>query len=153
MMMQPIRTSSPSLQQRLRASAIFCVPMAALLIVSCCETLCAAGAPAPNEPASYHPVDQDLATPASFNRTRRQVRGRAWARPSRHVKELHRSPAAFRPLLTTVVCGKAPLNSSGNGPLLFRCLLFPVRMFRSSVAHADPVHGTSFDGPWTVCEF
>ena len=49
---------------RARASAMFCATMA---FIACC----AAGSPAPHQPASYRPADQDLASPKSLNRTRR----------------------------------------------------------------------------------
>ena len=63
------KTSSPSFHRALHATAMFCATVAVLLLVSR-----AAGTPAPLERASYRPVDQGLATPESYNRTRRQVR-------------------------------------------------------------------------------
>ena len=74
MIMRRNKTSSPSFHRALHATAMFCATVAALLLVSR-----AAGSPAPLERASYRPVDQGLATPESYNRTRRDdVRG--WER-------------------------------------------------------------------------
>ena len=65
--MRRSKTSSPSFHRALHATAMFCATVTVLLLVSR-----AAGTPAPLERASYRPVDQGLATPESYNRTRRQ---------------------------------------------------------------------------------
>ena len=65
------KANSPNSQRRLRAAAMFCATIAVLLPGGW-----ATGLPAPLEPASYRPVDQGLATPEIFNRTRRSVRGK-----------------------------------------------------------------------------
>ena len=80
MIMQRNKTSSPSFHRALHATTMFCATVAVLLLVSR-----AAGSPAPLERASYRPVDQGLATPESYNRTRRQVRGVGTGR-DRHSK-------------------------------------------------------------------
>ena len=67
------KTGSPRFHRALHATAMFSATVAVLLLVSR-----AAGSPAPLERASYRPVDQGLDTPESYNRTRRQVRGRAF---------------------------------------------------------------------------
>ena len=67
MIMRRSKTSSPSFHRALHATAMFCATVAVLLLVSR-----AAGTSL--ERASYRPVDQGLATPESYNRTRRQVR-------------------------------------------------------------------------------
>ena len=50
-------------------------------------------------------------------------------------------------------CAGVCMHRAATDLFVLVLYFFSRHVFRSSVAHADPVHGTSFDGPWTVCEF
>lgn len=69
------KTSSPSFHRAIHATAMFSATMAVLLFALLPS--CATGSPvSPSKPPSYYqPVEQELASLETFNRTRRQVSG------------------------------------------------------------------------------